>query len=81
MFGKEMKWTNWSQIKKWAKSKGFDNLVARMELNDRAWMSSGEFGRSQAQICDSLRFAENEEEAMQIAEEYNKAFASNYGLY
>ena len=81
MFGKEMNWTNWGQIRKWAKIKGFNNLVARMELNDKAWLSSGEVGRCQVEICDCLRLADNEEEAIEIAKDFDKAFASDFGLY
>ena len=56
MFGEQMKWKGWKDIKAWAEKKGFKHLVARMQLNNDAWMSSGEFGRSQKAICDNLSF-------------------------
>lgn len=80
-FGESKKWKGWEDIKKWAEKHGFSNLVARMQLNNDAWMSSGEFGRSQKYICDCLRNAENEKEALLIAKEMDKEFATNYGLW
>ena len=59
MFGKQENWKSWKDIQKWAEKNGFKNLSARMQLNNDCWMSSGEFGRSQTQICDDLRFADN----------------------
>ena len=44
-------------------------------------MSSGEFGRNQVYICDSLRFAENEDEAIEIANELEESFEENLGLW
>ena len=81
MFGEQMNWKGWEDVRNWAKKHGFKHLVERMELNNRAWMSSGEFGRSQEAICDNLRFAEDEEEALTIAKEMDKAFTNNYGLW
>ena len=52
-----------------------------MELNNTCWNSSGEFGRSQRDICDSLRFANDEDEAIEIANEMEEMFSENYGLY
>ena len=75
MFGEQMKWTNWKDIQKWAEKNGF------MQLNNDSWMSSGEFGRSQKQICDNLRFAEDKEEALELASVMDKAFSENFGLY
>lgn len=60
---------------------GYNNIVKRMDLNDSCWMSSGEFGKSQRDICDSLRFASDEDEAIEIANEMEEAFSENYGLY
>ena len=81
MFGEQMKWTGWRDIKNWASKNGFKHLVARMQLNNDGWMSSGEFGRSQVEICDNLRFARDKEEALLIAKEMDKKFATNYGLW
>ena len=39
-----------------------------MQINNDCWNSSGEFGRSQVKICDSLRFCNSEEERLEIAE-------------
>lgn len=80
-FGNDKKWLGWVDIKKWAEEKGFKNLAKRMQLNNDWWMSSGEFGRNQRAICDNLFYAEDEEEAMEIAEELDKSFSENYGLY
>lgn len=81
MFGEQMKWKGWEDIKAWAEKKGFKHLVARMQLNNDAWMSSGEFGRSQKAICDNLRFAKDEAEALDIAKSMDSSFAENFGLY
>lgn len=72
---------DWKDIKSWAKKHKFDNLAKRMQLNNDYWNSSGEFGRSQVEICDALRFAQSKEERLRIAQEFDQAFASNYGLY
>lgn len=72
---------SWRDIRNWAEEKGHKNLVARMDLNNRCWNSSGEFGRSQVTICDAIRNAETEEEAEEIAKSYDEATAENYGLY
>lgn len=72
---------NWREIKEWAEKNGYKNLAARMQLNNDAWMSSGEFGRSQEQICDALRFAGTAEEQRKIAAEFDAQTAENYGLY
>lgn len=58
---------NWHDIKDWCEEHGFKTLARRMQLNSDCWASSGEFGRSQVMICDSLRFAESEEEREEIA--------------
>jgi hypothetical protein len=52
-----------------------------MDLNNRCWNSSGEFGRSQVAICDSIRTAEDEDEAMEIAQVMDEEMEVNYGLY
>lgn len=72
---------NWREIKEWAEKNGYKNLAARMQLNNDAWMSSGEFGRSQEAICDALRFAKSAEDQQAIAAELDKQTAENYGLY
>lgn len=72
---------DWKEIRDWAKDNGWSNLAKRMQLNNDAWNSSGEFGRSQVAICDAIRFAETEEEQMEIAEQLNEQCSSNYGLY
>lgn len=71
----------WREIRDWAKKNGFDNLAARMQLNNDCWNSSGEFGRSQVQICDAIRFANSEEEAKEIAAQFDAGMEENYGLY
>lgn len=72
---------SWRDIYKWASDKGFDELCKRMVLNHECWNSSGEFGRSQVAICDSIRFAETEEDAIKCAEQMNLQMAVNYGLW
>lgn len=81
MFGEKMNWKGWEDVKAWAEKNGFTNLVKRMQLNNDCWMSSGEFGRSQVEICDSLRYATDEDNALRMAENLDKAFSKNYGLY
>lgn len=72
---------SWKEIRDWAKDNGFKHMAERMDLNNECWESSGEFGRSQVQICDAMRFAECEEERMLIAEEIDKDCEKNYGLF
>lgn len=78
-YGKDFK--TWREIRAWADSKGFKNLVARMDLNNRCWNSSGEFGRSQVAICDNIRTAEDEDEAIEVAQVMDEEMEANYGLY
>ena len=72
---------SWRDIRDWARSNEFNHLANRMELNDRCWMSSGEFGRSQVAICDAIRFADSEEEAKEIAAELDLEMEHNHGLW
>lgn len=72
---------SWRDIREWASNKGLKNLVARMELNNRCWNSSGEFGRSQVEICDVIRLAKTEDDALKIATRLNEEMEENYGLY
>lgn len=77
-------WNNfksWRDIREWANNKGLINLVARMGLNNRCWNSSGEFGRSQVEICDAIRLAKTEDDALEIATQLNEEMEENYGLY
>lgn len=69
---------NWHDIKDWAEENGFKNIPKRMQINNDYWMSSGEFGRSQVQICDALRFADTEEERLRIAEEIEEDLESDF---
>ena len=75
------KFKSWREIRDWAKQHGFNNMAKRMDLNNECWESSGEFGRNQVLICDAMRFAEDEEERMLIAEEFDKECEKNYGLF
>ena len=75
------KFKSWKEIRDWAKDNGFNNMAKRMDLNNECWESSGEFGRNQVLICDAMRFAEDEEERMLIAEEFDKDCEKNYGLF
>lgn len=60
---------SWRDIKEWCEKHNFLNLARRLQLNNDCWMSSGEFGRDQVAICDAIRFAEDEDEALEIASE------------
>ena len=60
---------NWHEIKDWAVDNGFDKLARRLQLNNDCWASSGEFGRSQVYLCDSLRACESEAERLEVGEE------------
>lgn len=72
---------SWRDIREWAKNNGLKHLVARMDLNNQCWNSSGEFGRSQVAICDYIRSAETEDEAIEIAQQMDAQMEENYGLY
>lgn len=58
---------SWKDIMHWLEDNGFEKLSKRMKINNDCWNSSGEFGRSQVHICDSLRFCKSEEERIEIA--------------
>lgn len=58
---------NWRDIKSWFEENGYEIMAKRMQLNNDCWNSSGEFGRSQVYICDSMRFAESEDERHNVA--------------
>ena len=58
---------NWREIKDFAEKHNLKELARRLQLNNDCWWSSGEFGRDQVAICDAIRFAENEDEALEIA--------------
>jgi len=59
---------SWRDIKAWFEENGYDQLAKRMQVNNDCWNSSGEFGRSQVYICDSMRFAESEDERHEVAQ-------------
>jgi hypothetical protein len=63
---------SWKDIKEWAEENGFEKLAKRLQLNNDCWNSCGEFGRSQVAICDSIRYAETEEERLEVAGEIEK---------
>ena len=69
---------NWHDIQDWAKENGFKNIVKRMQINNDYWNSSGEFGRSQVEICDSLRFCNSEEERLEVAENIEEILNHDY---
>lgn len=71
---------NWREIKEWAERNGFVRLAKRLELNNDCWSSSGEFGRSQVYLCDSMRYAESEQERLEIAEQLEKELADDIVL-
>ena len=60
---------SWRDIRDWFKKNGYEVMAKRMDMNNSCWWSSGEFGRSQVMICDSMRFAESEEERHEVAKE------------
>lgn len=70
--------TDWHDIRDWCEKHNFNNLVARMEANNAYWDSCGEFGRSQVMICDSIRFADTEDEALDIAAEMDDELAGDF---
>lgn len=71
---------SWRDIKKFAEDLGLKYLPAKLEMNSKFWMSSGEFGRSQKLICNSILFAESDEEATEIAKEIDDSLKDDEGL-
>ena len=59
----------WRDIKKWAEEHKYHRIAKRLQLNNDCWWSSGEFGRSQKYLCDTLRFCDSEAERKQVAEQ------------
>lgn len=72
---------SWRDIREWAQNHELNHLVARMDLNNDCWNSSGEFGRSQVEICDTIRLAETEDDAIDAARQMDEQMEENYGLY
>ena len=68
----------WHDIQDWAKENDFKNIVKRMQINNDCWNSSGEFGRSQVEICDSLRFCKSEEERLEVAKDIEESLNHDY---
>lgn len=68
----------WHDIQDWARENGFKNIVKRMQINNDCWMSSGEFGRSQVEICDSLRFCKSEEERLEVARDIEESLNHDF---
>ena len=73
-----MEFKSWKDIRDWADKHGFKNIVKRMNINNDCWSSSGEFGRSQVNICDSIRFAKDEEERINIATEIEAVLEKDF---
>lgn len=69
---------NWHEIQDWARENGFKNIVKRMQINNDCWNSSGEFGRNQVEICDSLRFCKSEEERLEVAEQIEEGLNHDF---
>lgn len=80
-FGESQNWKKWDDIRDWAEKNGFKNLANRLQLNNDLWMSSGEFGRSQVEICDLLRNAIDEDDAKEIAKVLDDTCKENCGLW
>ena len=72
---------SWREIKAWAEMHHFDRLAGRLQLNNDCWMSSGEFGRSQVQICDAMRFCDTEEERIKMAQDIEKDLGGDELLF
>lgn len=72
---------SWREIRDWAIENGYHKMAARMDLNNSGWNSSGEFGRSQKEICDAIRFAKTEKDRHRIAQEIDDATKENFGLW
>lgn len=79
--GEKLNWKSWRDIRKWCEENEYKNIVKRMDLNNECWNSSGEFGRCQVDICDSLRNSGSEDEAHEIAGALDELFAENNGLW
>lgn len=69
---------SWRDIKDWAVEHGFTKMAKRMQVNNDCWNSSGEFGRSQVQICDAMRFADTEDERLRIATDIEADLESDW---
>lgn len=74
-------WNNfesWRDILEWVKDNGFKRLAKWMTVNNACYWSSGEFGRAQAMICDSIRLAYTEDDALVVAEELEQETSEWY---
>ena len=69
---------SWRDIAEWADAHGYKKMAERMRINNKCWLSSGEFGRSQVAICDAIRLAESEDEREERAREIESACAEDW---
>lgn len=72
---------SWREIKAWAEMHDFNRLAGRLQLNNDYWNSSGEFGRSQVQICDAMRFCDSEKERIRMAEDIERDLENDEILF
>lgn len=68
---------SWRDIKQWALDNGYNLMANRLQLNNDCWNSSGEFGRSQAAICDAMRFAVSEKDRHEIANDIEETLKND----
>ena len=71
---------SFKDIIEWAEAHGYKKMARRIEINNRCWESSGEFGRSQVAICDAMRHAESEEEREEVAQVIEQELATDVVL-
>lgn len=75
-FGKEQGWTNWRQVRDWLLANEFKALAKCMNMNNMWAGSVGWAGRAQCDICDCLRFAQDEAQALERAEALTEEYCS-----
>lgn len=81
MSKEKINFKRWDEIRDWATEHGFKNLAKRLQLNNDCWMSSGEFGRNQKYLCDTIRFAESYEKQVELGGVLEDELSENLGLY
>lgn len=69
---------SWRDIKAYAEEHGFERMATRLQINNDCWNSSGEFGRRQTRICDAMRFAETEEQRLEIAADIERELEEDF---
>lgn len=76
-FAQQEGWRSWRDILAFVEELGCKALAKRMRINNKCWESSGEFGRSQVEICNTILACRTREEAEDVVRDMEEAMAED----